>query len=162
MKKAALGMLCVVALAGCGSKENDMEVACKELLEISSANPRKVQINKISMLHAALKKEEAIKELEFYYKGPIGSTQLTYINLLYGDLNKPPRQYFVSIDYTDEGGLSPKRGEAVCRYYVDSEPMLIGASLNRGVHISSRSAIMDFLILRGRPKNMDTIGKIEK
>lgn len=162
MKRGAV-VLAATLLSACGqSDERSMEVACKELLEISSVNPKKVQVNAISIIGDELKREEAIGMLEAYSGKPIRPAQLAYIDVQYSDTGTPPKQYFVSIDYTDEGGLVPKREKAVCQYYVDSGVTLMAASLNRGANLSSSSEIMDFMLLVGQPKSMDFSGQIKK
>lgn len=163
MKKAALGMLCVVALAGCGSKENDMEVACKELLEISSVNPRKVQINKKSLLTAEMEKNDAIEVLQRLSGKPLSVDQSAALDVSYQPGGQPPSSYFVSIDYTDEGGLLPRRGEAFCRFYSDGRGVrLVSAVLAGGVRLSGGEDVFSFLALKGRPKGMSHFGEMER
>ncbi|KVX03972.1 hypothetical protein [Alcaligenes phenolicus] len=157
-------MLSVVVLAGCGeSKEKAMESACQGLLELTVVNPSKVQINKRSLLAAEMEKDDAIEVLQRLSGRPLSIDQSAALDVSYQPGGQPPSSYFASNDYTDEGGILPRRGEAFCRFYSDGRSVrLVSAVLAGSIRLSGREDVFNFLALKGRPKGMSHSGEIER
>lgn len=164
MKAAFLVGLFSMVLIGCGANEDEkIESACQELLELTVVNPMKMQINKKSLKSAEMEKDDALEVLERLYGKPVSVDQLAALDISYQPDGKRPKSYFVSIDYTDEGGVIPRRGEAFCRFYSDGgRAQLVSAVLAGDIRLSGGADVFSFFNMKGRAKGMDHFGVVGK